>query len=194
MFTILLFIALENSYRLEERLERTKHPTLAFIFDENNHRCVREEYYPFKGEDGQPMRRLRQWFVVIKNVSIKSADEVVVFAHHSWFVENTIAMARQFQATGQKSPVIFRRPTLEPGAEEVIELFGMSRTSDLSGDVFKQPREFVLKARARDVPTVRITLNYEPTEPFGTILASSRERGKFGPRVQTSVSRSSCLR
>jgi hypothetical protein len=140
---------------------------IEFIFDDTDPRCVKDEHYWYEGKPP----KARSWYAGIKNSSTKkSADEVVVIAKDSWFVENTIAMHVRSIANRQKSPVIFSRPTLEPGAEEFVPLFRMeAHPASIPGDVFKRTHEFVLEARARDVQTVRLTLVYEPTEPFATI-------------------------
>ena len=117
---------------------------LELIFDKWIPRCVKDEFYRFK--DKPP--KSRKWFVGIKNSSTtKSADEVTVRAHESWFVDCTIAVAhRRMNESSKKSPLIFSHSTLEPGAVEFIELFGLE--THLSGDVFKRSHEFVLEARA----------------------------------------------
>jgi len=111
-------------------------------------------------------------FVGIKNSSTtKSADDVTIRAHESWFVGNTISEAhRRIDEPLKKSPLIFSRATPEPGAVEFIELFGQGpNPTTLPGNVFKIDHDFVLEARARDAQTVLLTLRYEPTEPFATI-------------------------
>jgi hypothetical protein len=177
---VLIWLILEGSYRVAAREADEKsamdvrlnslahaHAQLEFIFDESDPRCVKEVdgFYGYNGNYQKP----RRWLFGIKNSSTtKSAEDVTVRAHESWFVDNTIAIAhRRIDERPKKSPLIFSRATLEPGAVEFIELFGLS--PNLSGDVFKRIHEFVLEARARDAQTVLMTLRYEPTEPFATI-------------------------
>jgi hypothetical protein len=144
------------------------HAQLEFIFDESDPRCVKDEFYPYK----EKQAKSRRWFVGIKNSSTtKSADDVTIRAHESWFVGNTISEAhRRIDEPLKKSPLIFSRATPEPGAVEFIELFGQGpNPTTLPGNVFKIDHDFVLEARARDAQTVLLTLRYEPTEPFATI-------------------------
>jgi hypothetical protein len=141
---------------------------LEFIFDESDPRCVKDEFYWYN--DKPP--KSRSWFVGIKNSSTtKSADDVTIRAHESWFVGNTISeVHRRIDESLKKSPLIFSRATLEPGAVEFIELFGQGpNPTTLPGNVFKIGHDFVLEARARDAQTVLMTLRYEPTEPFAMI-------------------------
>ena len=178
---VLALLIGEGSYRLsvqdgkertsiEEKLNLILNDTakLEFIFDHGDKRCVKDEFYPFN--DKPP--RSRHWSVGLRNSSkFKSADEIVIVARNSWFVECTIAAGEEY-ITGRraaKNPVVHTFATLQPGAEEYVGLFGLGVGPP--GDVFKKPHEFVLEARARDVETVRLTLIYEPTEPLATIRA-----------------------
>jgi hypothetical protein len=177
---VLIWLILEGSYRVSEREASEKanldarlnsllggQAELEFIFDESDPRCVKEgdSFYGYDGNYQKP----RRWWIGIKNSSTtKSAEDVTIRAHESWFVDNTIAIAhRRIDERPKKSPLIFSRATLEPGAVEFVELFGLS--PNLSGDVFKKSHDFVLEARARDTQTVLMTLRYEPTEPLATI-------------------------
>jgi hypothetical protein len=178
---VLIWLILEGSYRVAAREAREKatldarlssltyaRAQLEFIFDESDPRCVKDEFYPYK----EKQAKSRRWFVGIKNSSTtKSADDVTIRAHESWFVGNTISEAhRRIDESLKKSPLIFSRATLEPGAVEFIELFGQGpNPKTLQGNVFKIGHDFVLEARARDAQTVLLTLRYEPIEPFATI-------------------------
>jgi hypothetical protein len=179
---VIILLILEGSYRvaasdaderiaLNDRLNSLAHtsPQLQLIFDESDPRCIKDEFY-WNTDDKPP--KYRKWSLGIKNSSTtKSADDVTIKAHESWFVGNTISEAhRRINESLKKSPLIFSRATLEPGAVEFIELFGLgAHPKRLPGDVFKRSHEFVLEARARNAQTVLMTLRYEPTEPFATI-------------------------
>jgi hypothetical protein len=132
----LISLILEGSYRvaaresdekaaLNARFNSLAHSSaqLDFIFDESDPRCVKDEFYWFN--DKPP--KSRRWFVGVKNSSTtKSADDVTIRAHESWFVGNTISEAhRRIDEPLKKNPLIFSRATLEPGAVEFIELFGL---------------------------------------------------------------------
>jgi hypothetical protein len=131
---LLLVLILEGSYRVAAReadektarLHSLAHsrPQLEFIFDESDSRCVKDEFYWY---NDKPPKSLR-WFVGIKNSSTtKSADNVTIKAHESWFVGNAISEAhRRINEPLKKSPLIFANATLEPGAVEFIELFGQA--------------------------------------------------------------------
>lgn len=153
--------------RLQQKLEiiENARPVLELIFDENDPRCVRDEHYPF---EGKPLK-FRRWLIGVRNASwSKSADDVTLRAHESWFVENTFVIAHEDPRSTRsaRSPIIFKAQTLEPLALEFVELFGLSTNLAQSpGDVFRQSHEFVIEGRARDAATIVLTLKYEPTEP-----------------------------
>jgi hypothetical protein len=169
---VLIVLILEGSYRVAARESDEKatlgarlnsleyaRAQLELIFDESDPRCVKDEFY-WNTNDKPP--KIRRWYVGIKNSSTtKSADDVTIKAHDSWFVQNTIASFRgEAYGRSTKGPVIFSRATLEPGAVEFIMLFGQDAyPKRFPGDVFKKGHEFVLEARARDAQTVLITLS-----------------------------------
>jgi hypothetical protein len=160
-------IELQSSITKKE-MER---PRLELIFDESNLKCVRDEYCfnAFKA---------RHWSIGSRNSSLyKSADDIMIIANASWFVDNTIVatVANRYRRIPNKSPVIVSYPTLQPGAEEFIELFGLG--VGRSGDVFDRQHEFIIEARGRDVETTTITLIYEPSVPLPTIKRKARIAG-----------------
>jgi hypothetical protein len=100
---LLVVLILEGSYRVaareaDEKTTRLRslahsRAQLEFIFDESDPKCVKDEFY-WNTNDRPP--KSRRWSVGIKNSSTtKSADNVTVKAHESWFVENTISEAHR---------------------------------------------------------------------------------------------------
>lgn len=134
---------------------------IQIIFDENDPRCVVDEPSPYGGI------RVRRWHLGVRNASlVKSIDDISVAAQYDRFVECTIKLAHTpyGQRLGRGNPVMLKILTLSPGAEEFVELFGLSPNDTWSdGDIFAQKNRFVIEARGRDTQTVFATLEYDPT-------------------------------
>ena len=137
---------------------------LELVFDPNDPRCVKDKRYWFESE----FLESRRWSIGVKNNSeTKSADGLTVRAKEFWFVSCSIATShRGPYEEAKREPVFFTKDTLEPGALEFVEMFGMDgNTSAMGSGVFQKSHEFVIEARARDAKTVQIVLQYDPTTP-----------------------------
>jgi hypothetical protein len=166
-----LAAVLEGAYRehavLFSKFNSTVNRSLELIFDEGDSRCVRN-------------RRLRlydgiastHWYIGMRNASMhKSVDEISLIAHKNQFVDCTISLAH-LRGLGlpRGNPVIEKLDTLPPGAEEFIELFGLSATDKWSeNDILSKKQTFTLEARARDTPAALAVLEYDPTTRPATI-------------------------
>jgi hypothetical protein len=130
---------------------------IQILFDDTDDRYVR----PIQTLHGQTGER---YFVGIHNPGSATLYTVTLRAQESWFVDNTIAIAHaRTPMRRDREPLIAELPHIDPGATELIELFGKDYHNVSAPNVFSDKRSFSLEARARDTPTVVAEFEYDPT-------------------------------
>jgi hypothetical protein len=104
------------------------------------------------------------FWVGIRNAGTTTLHGVTLRAQESWFVDNTFAQARASKGPFRESePIIETWENIDPGATEMVELFGLSYREDANpDDIFGSVRRFALEARARDTSTVIQEFEYDP--------------------------------
>lgn len=121
--------------------------------------------------------RGERYFVGLRNAGAATLEAVTLRAREGWFVDNSIAVAhrRRDQIT-ERNPLVSTLPHLDPGATELVELFGMDYSSGSSSpeDVFNQKQRFQLELRARNTPTVIADFDYDPSRrPMIRLISTS---------------------
>lgn len=174
-FVCVVFVAFrlwkqERSARNEAE-ERVDANRIELLFDGSD-TYVRQmrALHPPKGE---------HYFVGLRNNGMTTLEAVTLRAREGWFVENSIAVAhrRRDQIT-ERNPQILALPHLDPGATELVELFGMDYNSGSSSpeDVFNQKQRFQLEVRARNTRTVVADFEYDPTRrPMISLISAIKQ-------------------
>lgn len=146
-----------------ERLARIKAETarterrLEIVFDDTDQTYVR------------PVERLHGptgefYWVGIRNAGSVTIDDVTLRAREGWFVQNTIAVAHARDPVAlEREPVVARLSHLDPGATEMVPLFGKDYHIGSADDVFRDVRRFALELRGRDTSIVVAELEYDPS-------------------------------
>jgi hypothetical protein len=134
---------------------------LQILFDPQDGRFMR----PVSGSTGSVAER---YFVAVRNNSTKSLNGVLLRAQHGLFVAHMID--DNYSPPGSSSRPKIGYDTLikdfgrlDPGALEIIELFGASY-ADLGkpDNVLAGRHTFVLEVRGLDTPTVTAEFEYDP--------------------------------
>jgi hypothetical protein len=146
----------ERSARVtaEERLGINR---IEFLFDDS-HTYVRE-MRTLHGSRGE------RYFVGLRNSGTSTLEGVTLRGREGWFVANTIEVAhRRRDRPSERNPLVVTPSHLDPGATELVELFGLdySAGSTSPDDVFNRRQRFQLELRARNTPTVVADFDYDP--------------------------------
>lgn len=143
-----------------EIANRSPQAALQLIFDPSDERCVSVS----RGQHSETYRLL------VHNRGPKSLVNVTIRALPSWFSTTVIATASMGQSVHRSTTVVVRRiESLDPGATDVIELFGLQYHAPdrESRDILNFTQEFTIEGRAQDTDTVSIVLRYDPeTRPM----------------------------
>jgi hypothetical protein len=135
-----------------------RHPgqgPLSIAFDPHDARFVRR--------DSNAVR----FYVGVHNNGDETLESVSLWGQDSEFVRRTIGAA-QFKRTHRmfdRMPPILRLDALDPGATELVELFGIPNDFSFveSNSFLRTPHTFYLEVRARDVQTVIAEFSYDHT-------------------------------
>lgn len=108
--------------------------------------------------------RGERYFVGLRNPGATTLEAVTLRACEGWFVENSIAIAhRRPDRHPDRNPIISTFEHLDPGAVELIEIFGLDYNAGSSSpdDVFNRKQLFRLEVRARNTSTILANFEYD---------------------------------
>jgi hypothetical protein len=122
--------------------------------------------------------RGERYFVGLRNAGAATLEGVTLRAREGWFIENSIAVAHQrIDRSTERNPVVAVLPHLDPGATELVELFGLDYNAGSSSpeDVFNQKQHFQLELRARNTPTIIADFDYDrDRRPMIHLISTSK--------------------
>jgi hypothetical protein len=161
----LLGMGFEAAYRLDQKRRETiralsPDESLHLTYDVTDERCLK-----FRGSRYSSDATGEMYSFLVTNRGSKTLLNVTVRALPSWFTSTLVSETVFSRSVSRTQTVVIREiAAIDPGATDVIELFGLSYSPESSNPdhILNRVERFTLEARATDSKTVQLHMKYDP--------------------------------